>query len=140
MSTFNYAVGSGAGLGTMIVNDMFTNMGSVEPISGSAPTNCPAIAITSLDLVVPSLAIECIDMVKIDVEGYELEVLKGASSTLRIVKRVVLEYHSLDLLQEVSTFLRAHGFSRVLQVEGRPPSGFTAIGLLYYEKPSILCD
>jgi FkbM family methyltransferase len=140
VSTFNYAIGSGSGLGMVIVNGMLTNMGSVVPILGAAPINFPVIAITSLDFFVPPLEIECIDMVKIDVEGYELEVLKGASSTLRIVKRVVLEYHSLDLLQEVSTFLHAHGFSKVLQVEGRPPPGFTAIGLLYYAKPSILCD
>jgi FkbM family methyltransferase len=140
ISTFDYAIGSGIGLGMIIVKDMFTNMGSITPIIGSTPIDCPEVSITSLDLLVPSLRIECIDLVKIDVEGYEAEVLKGASSTLRIVKRIILEYHSRDLLEEVEAFLCANGFSNVLQVDYRPPPGYTAMGLLYYAKPSISCD
>jgi hypothetical protein len=89
----------------MVVNDMFTNMGSIIAIDGSSARDFPVITITSLHLIVPAPGLEGIDLVKVDVEGYEIEVLKGASHTLRIVKRVVLEYHSQDFLQEASAFL-----------------------------------
>jgi FkbM family methyltransferase len=60
-----------------------------------------------------------IDLLKIDVEGAEVEVLLGAERTLDRVRRVVLEWHEEELLDDVRTILRRHGFGEVgLRVRG----------------------
>ena len=43
---------------------------------------------------VDSFALENIDLIKIDVEGYEMEVLKGAEDTLKGVKYIMIELNS----------------------------------------------
>ena len=61
-----------------------------------------------------------IDLIKIDVEGYELEVLKGAQNTLKTVKYVMLElngntenYGSSN--QECIDFLKAQGYKMLMK-------------------------
>jgi hypothetical protein len=51
----------------------------------------------TMDQVVRALGISRIDLLKLDVEGFELDVLKGANETLQLVDRVILEYHSPEL-------------------------------------------
>jgi len=40
------------------------------------------------------MAYEDVDMIKIDVEGYEMEVLKGATKTLESVKYLMIELNN----------------------------------------------
>lgn len=61
-----------------------------------------------------------IDLIKIDVEGYELEVLKGAQNTLKTVKYVMLElngntenYGSSKL--ECIDFLKEQGYKMLMK-------------------------
>lgn len=45
-------------------------------------------------VTIDSLGLEDIDLIKIDVEGYEMEVLKGAEETLKGVKYIMIELNS----------------------------------------------
>jgi FkbM family methyltransferase len=56
-------------------------------------------------------------LLKIDVEGYELEVLKGAKLTLPKLAAVILEAHSPELLSGCTQCLREHGF-RTKEIDG----------------------
>jgi FkbM family methyltransferase len=55
-----------------------------------------------------SLSFDCI---KIDVEGAELEVLKGGNETLKRTREVILEYHSEELLRQCQKLLTSYGFN-----------------------------
>ncbi|MCP4593664.1 MAG: FkbM family methyltransferase [bacterium] len=68
-----------------------------------------------------------IDLLKMDVQGSELEALHGAESILRKVRMVLLEvafvpfYHGCPLVGEVEAFLHTHGFERAaLYASARP--------------------
>ncbi len=86
------------------------------------------VTITSLDHIVPTLGVAHIDLLKIDVEGAEADVLSGAAQTLPIVDRIVLEYHSPHLLQQVVTLLRRHQFVPIKEL---PVDEGAGIGILY---------
>lgn len=51
------------------------------------------------------------DSIKIDVEGAELEVLKGGSEALKHAREVIMEYHSEKLLKECQKLLTSYGFN-----------------------------
>lgn len=61
------------------------------------------------------------DLLKIDVEGAELDALKGAAEGLSNVKRVAIEYHDypgkVSMLPELLLFLKDAGFT-ALEVDG----------------------
>lgn len=57
-----------------------------------------------------------IDLIKIDVEGAELDVLKGAVETLEKTARIVVEWHSPELRDGVIAFLTQSNF-RLLHAE-----------------------
>jgi len=73
-----------------------------------------------------------IDLLKIDVEGFEARVLSGAGGRLGSIRRIVLEYHSPTLANEVAGILQGKGF-RLLQNPGPVRSH-----ILYFEN-SALC-
>lgn len=54
------------------------------------------------------------DLLKIDVEGFECETLKGASKILDKVNAVVMETHSEALHQEAIEILTSHGLDVVM--------------------------
>jgi len=59
------------------------------------------------------------DFLNIDVQGYELNVLKGAKETLSKIKFIVLEinreevYKDVALVEEIDSFLKVYNFLRV---------------------------
>ena len=64
---------------------------------------------------IDSMEFTDVDMIKIDVEGYEMEVLKGATKTLETVKYLMIElnnntkkYGSNNL--EIEKYLKSLGF------------------------------
>lgn len=133
----NLAAGSLPGRGTLQIPEGVTCIGSVVPQENLTSTQEPAIQITSLDHIVPTLGIARIDLLKIDTEGAEVEVLRGADRTLGMVERVILEYHSTDLLRQASELLQSHGFSHVLQIDSGP--GIDR-GVLYAQKMAARHD
>ena len=46
-----------------------------------------------------------IDILKIDVEGHEIEVLKGARKTLKNVDKIVMEIHTEELFKKCRKIL-----------------------------------
>lgn len=77
------------------------------------------ISVKTLDAIADEFTIGAIDLLKIDVQGYELNVLKGASQMLRSgrIRVIVLEvnfaplYEQQACFQEICRFLQSHSYS-----------------------------
>jgi len=59
-------------------------------------------------------------VLKIDTEGYELHVLKGAVETLKRTQKIVVEIHPPEHLQPAISILRQEGFTTRVQMEVTP--------------------
>ncbi len=90
------------------------------------------VEVITVDGACDGAGITTVDLLKVDVEGAELQVLQGASSTLRRTDHVVLEYHSEELRAACRALLEAAGFhcreKRFWGVHAQPEA--TAEGLL----------
>lgn len=95
----NKAVGSKKGL-----VGMNTTGGSAR-VEGKG-----SIEMTTLDNIIDELNVKPTVM-KMDIEGYEAEALRGFSNGLNYVKKIVMEVHSPSLLEEVKMILAKYGFS-----------------------------
>ncbi|MDZ7792824.1 MAG: FkbM family methyltransferase [Spirochaetia bacterium] len=81
----------------------------------------------SLDEICRSAGFKRVDLIKIDVEGAEIEVLQGAQEILGRASRIVLEWHSSALKDAAITFLQKRGFRLLLAEAHR-------FGDLYFER------
>jgi FkbM family methyltransferase len=68
------------------------------------------VACVTLDSVLKPLSIRKVNLIKIDTEGYEKQVLKGASETLRCSERLIIELHRESDKAELEELLFAQGF------------------------------
>lgn len=82
-------------------------------------------------------SVERIDLLKIDVEGPELEILQGLdASTWAKVRQVVLETHDRDgRLEAIESLLRAHGLGDIRRATERTDNKLI---LVYAQRPSAL--
>lgn len=67
----------------------------------------------TLDHVAQKYEIDKVNFLKIDVEGHELEVLKGANYVLNKCENIAIETHELEndpLCAQIQEVLREHGF------------------------------
>ena len=71
----------------------------------------------TLDDLLDAQGIDHVDLMKIDVEGFEAECLAGASQSLARVDRLIVEYHAPALRAACLERLRAAGFA----IEERAP-------------------
>ncbi len=55
-------------------------------------------------------SINKIDFLKIDTEGYELDVLLGLEEEIKNVKIIIFEHHYHDMIKKNYTFLNIHGY------------------------------
>jgi FkbM family methyltransferase len=62
----------------------------------------------TLDELARSRGLERIHLCKIDVEGHEAEVLKGAQETLARIDKIEMEFHSILLRESVKELLAPH--------------------------------
>jgi FkbM family methyltransferase len=69
------------------------------------------VPLMSIDTFVKKEKIASIDILKIDIEGFEAEALMGAVESLNKTKRVVLEYHSSELRKKCIEILDQFGFN-----------------------------
>lgn len=108
------------------------------------------IEATSLDAWARKSGVPCIDFIKIDTQGSELEILKGATSTLQGVRCLEVEvefnpiYLDQPLFSDVDQFLRKAGFvlwKLTNQVhysrEGAPETQIGEDAIFYDEKQQI---
>jgi FkbM family methyltransferase len=85
-----------------------------DPGNGETPS--VAMPMTTLDDVTAGTNFERPDFLKIDVQGYELEVLKGAERVLESVEVVMMEvnliavYEGAPLVHEVVSYMAERGF------------------------------
>ena len=68
------------------------------------------VPVTTLDAECARRGLDAVDLLKIDTEGAETLVLRGAGRILRRTRHVVLEYHSPDLRAECLRILTEAGF------------------------------
>ncbi len=61
--------------------------------------------------------IEKIDLLKIDTEGYDFEVIKGASQLLHNIKYIQFEHWNNGLTNDIIEFLRPH---KIIPLDGKP--------------------
>ncbi len=103
--TFNIAIGNGKSISSSRNQNMLTK---------SDETDSNLVETKRLD----DLGIQRIDILKVDVEGFELDVLKGAVHCIEKLKpRIIIETHSTELRNRCDKFLRDMGYS--LEVKGR---------------------
>ena len=82
---------------------------------------------TTLDALIQDLGIERIDLIKIDVDGNELDVLKGGQATFTkyqptIIMEVALDYHPAEApkgFNNIYALLKSYGY-RLHDLKGRP--------------------
>jgi FkbM family methyltransferase len=79
-------------------------------ITAFADQTAITVPCITIDSLVDSRRFDRIDLLKIDVEGFELECLLGATKSLPKVDRIVLEYHSAELRESCTSLMTSHGF------------------------------
>lgn len=79
------------------------------------------IEVVTLDQVVVNLGLSAVSLLKLDVEGAEADILRGGIRALSITRRVVMEYHSPELLSQATELLGAAGFS---MLKSAPPYAY----------------
>lgn len=112
------AVGEKTGTAEMVSSPSLTSRGSLakewQPHDAGAVHL--SVPVESIDALIESRRVPVPDLVKIDVEGYEREVVFGMEKTLREHHpRLYIEIHG-PLSAELFEKLRAHGYS-MLSVE-----------------------
>ncbi len=97
------------------------NMGTQSVVAHSdIAQDSISIPMTTLDDFVETHQIQAVDGIKIDVEGYECEVLKGALRTIRC-------FHPVLLLEVIDEFLRAQNCSALQVLQMLTMEGYTLL-------------
>jgi FkbM family methyltransferase len=100
----NAAVGDESGILSFSESRISAN----SRVSEMGPLKVPCVRLDDELRDVPS-----IDILKIDTEGYETHVLRGASETLTKTERIALELHYPGERQEIEAIVSPLGFSLV---------------------------
>jgi FkbM family methyltransferase len=116
------ALGSHQGTATLEVMD-FSDASSLLPLGkegrqsmGLSPVDKREVPVSTLDALVSSGAARAPDLIKLDVQGYELEVLKGAEESLKGARAVLSEvsfrsfYEGQALFGDILVHLQERGF------------------------------
>lgn len=135
---FPTALGDARVMGSLHVIDGGTTGGFVTQAKPGASASGVAVPITTLDEVVSAVPGLSIDLLKIDAEGSEAAILRGGERTLDHVQRIILEYHSRDLLRQVTEILTRKGFAQEMIVDyyaEDAAAGQDEVGILYARRP-----
>lgn len=118
IDVFNYAVGSQEGLITVNEPNYFSNydFGTFSLLEEKIPTNNKKLTVPciTLDNFVKYYNVPKVDLLKIDVEGMDLEVLKGSINILEEFSPVIYIEHfdnKNSLLNEIQDFLNHYNYS-----------------------------
>jgi len=98
--------------------DSYSRIGSLTKLPESQERFQEEVELKRLDDVFPGLGISHIDLLKIDVEGHELDVLRGSQNLLerRLIKVIQFEFGEFNLysrvfFKDLYDFLSRHGFA-----------------------------
>lgn len=137
---------------TLVWNPAMPGGASAEPMiageirNAAQPMRSEEIVITTLDQDIAETSLPAPDLLKIDIEGLELEALQGARHTLeQHAPALFLEMHGETMAEkrrkvaELVSFLTAAGYAAIVHVESRTPitqanSAHAAEGHLYCSK------
>jgi FkbM family methyltransferase len=127
IKTFNLAIGNTRGKVSMYIENNINNHGQscsiLEPLLHLQQfpdivfDQQEEVSIDRLDNIIYERSLY--DYMHIDVQGYELEVLKSATQSLRYVNTIDIEvnrqelYHGCAMIPAIDTFLRVFEFHRV---------------------------
>jgi FkbM family methyltransferase len=89
--------------------------------------------VVPLDRYVADGELRTPDIIKLDVEGYEVELATGAVNTLRNVRLLIAEWHSPERLQEL---MRATGDAGLELVSSCSDDPDEPIGIAYFHRPA----
>jgi FkbM family methyltransferase len=114
-------VGAQPGTGTLRYDPAMAGGGTLNPNAPAAVSQ--QVEITTLDQDIAG-GLPVPDLIKIDIEGWELEALKGAHQTLTAGHPALfLEMHGETMTEkrrkasEIVAFLRGAGYERILHIE-----------------------
>jgi len=83
------------------------------------------ISFARLDTIVKRLDLPKPDIIKIDVEGYEMKVLNGGATTIEAYcPKIIIETHSSDLRKQVQEFLEHMGYDLAYADRARKGKGW----------------
>jgi FkbM family methyltransferase len=139
---YNVALGDAAGTGRLVVPSQFAENDGISYIGrGDDPTGSGIeVPVTTID---DALAARCATLMKLDVEGYELQVLTGSRRALSDgrIRHIVFEDHDIAR-SAVAAFLQQFGFSVfAIAWEMTGPALRPAVGsgaARSYEAPSFI--
>lgn len=100
----------------------------------SRPTSGSSIDLIRLDDALAPTDVADIDLLKMDIEGAEVEALRGAEQTLGKTRRIIAEYHSAALLEDMTAILEAKGFEedlRFVYYDAADADGGEEVGMIY---------
>lgn len=107
-----YAVGNSSGQIELTIG-IHTGGHYIEPdINKRANQKTISVHIEKIDNIVKNLKLDVIDFVKIDVEGWEIETLKGAINSLGKIKFFsIASYHTENEQIQITYFLKSRNFN-----------------------------
>ena len=108
------ALGSLPGTGRLFLPESSTGTASLLPdwahVNDIDPRSAATVTIVPMDSIVLISSLPRVDWMLIDVEGYEVEVLKGAIGTLQRTRRMIIEVGSGSNSERCESLLRESGF------------------------------
>lgn len=116
---------------------------SVLPENSDVPRHVVSLPMTTLDRIIETTEFGAPDLIKLDVQGYELAVLEGATNCLRSAQAVLLEVslwpynQGSPLIVEVLSWMDRIGFRafEVFDISKRPMDGITVqMDILFLRK------
>jgi FkbM family methyltransferase len=113
VTIFNLAIGSTKEKKPLFCDNLFYATFSLMP----GLKIVEEVDVLPLDEVIMNTSEKKITLLKIDVEGVEVDVLKGASQTLKYTKYVMIEVNKRNM-KEVYSIMKLHGF-KVLDINPR---------------------
>jgi FkbM family methyltransferase len=126
IKTFNIGLSDKSGVATLYKADLYSRIGSLTELPMSQSEFTEEVTLERLDDLFKSLEIQAIDLLKIDVEGHELHVLKGCSTILeqKRVGMIQFEFGEFNIytgvfLKELFDFLHDYDFEISLIKFGR---------------------
>ncbi|WP_310621831.1 FkbM family methyltransferase [Flexibacterium corallicola] len=123
---FNRAIGHKQGRGSLIKSTKAHNSGMCR----FQNTSTGDIEMTTID----ALHLPKLDLLKIDVEGYELNCLLGAKSTLiRTKPLIVIEIIETENFLEIKDWLRPYGYQPMRRYNSTPTYIFSTQPRSFYE-------